>query len=236
MRRILLAASFVLVARVPHAAPAENGTVQGKIIAVTGPKVVAPVDVWVYLAPKAKAESAKRALPTAQIVQKKTQFQPHILVVPKGTTIEFPNNDSEDHNVFSPDPYFDLGRYAPNKTPVPTRKFDIANELDQPSDFPIYCDIHKCMWARVKVVDVPGPEYIGRVDPVGGSFALHVPPGTYDLFAWTAGSRPVHAGEFELAAGKTITLHDLHLQLANVNTEHNNKDGAPYTRLYTGCR
>jgi plastocyanin len=236
MRRILLAASFAFVARAPHAAPGQTGTVEGKIIAVSGPRVVAPVDVWVYLAARTKTEPARRTLPNAQIVQRKTQFQPHILVVPKGTTIEFPNKDSEDHNVFSPDPYFDLGRYAPNKTPVPTRKFDVANEPDQPTDFPIYCDIHKCMWARVKVVDVLGPEYISPVDPVTGSFALHVPPGTYDLFAWSAGSRPVHAGQFELVAGNTVTLHDLHLQLSNVNTEHNNKDGAPYTRLYAGCR
>jgi plastocyanin len=236
MRRFMLASLLALFARIPHAAPAQTGTVAGRIVSVSGPKVVAPVDVWVYLAPKMKTNAAKRILPNAEIVQKKTQFQPHILVVPKGTTIEFPNKDSEDHNVFSPDPYFDLGRYAPNKTPVPTRKFDVANEPDQPTDFPIYCDIHKCMWARVKVVDVPGPEYIAAVDPETGSFALHVPAGTYDLFAWTAGSRPVHAGEFELSAGNTVTLHDLHLQLAKVNTEHNNKDGAPYTRLYAGCR
>ena len=44
-----------------------------------------------------------------------TSFEPHVLVVPKGTEIDFPNQDNQAHNVFSPDPFFDLDKYGPGE-------------------------------------------------------------------------------------------------------------------------
>src|SRR5208337_900852 len=51
-------------------------------------------------------EGSVRPLPSAapshpRLVQKNKSFEPHILVVPVGTQVEFPNRDPFFHNVFS---------------------------------------------------------------------------------------------------------------------------------------
>src|SRR6267142_5392420 len=56
----------------------------------------------------------KAAEPNPQIVQRGKAFVPDLLVVPQGTTVEFPNWDPFSHNVFSRSPaaQFDLDRYG----------------------------------------------------------------------------------------------------------------------------
>ena len=60
------------------------------------------------------------------LTQKDKTFRPHILAVPIGSTVEFPNEDTIFHNVFSlsgPQP-FDLGLYragARGRRPSPRR-------------------------------------------------------------------------------------------------------------------
>src|SRR5437867_4173159 len=44
---------------------------------------------------------ARRDEPRPQIVQRDKAFVPDLLVVPQGTTVEFPNWDPFSHNVFS---------------------------------------------------------------------------------------------------------------------------------------
>ncbi len=50
--------------------------------------------------------------------QRGEQFVPRVLAITVGTIVDFPNNDTTFHNVFSLSRTvpFDLGRYTPGKT------------------------------------------------------------------------------------------------------------------------
>ena len=51
--------------------------------------------------------------PAPRLVQRNKTFEPHLLVIPAGTTVQFPNEDPFFHNVFSlfDGKRFDLGLY-----------------------------------------------------------------------------------------------------------------------------
>src|SRR6266542_2937943 len=61
--------------------------------------------VVVWLTPLSQANAVASARPGArplpQLVQTEKHFEPHLLVVPVGTLVEFPNKDPFFHNVFS---------------------------------------------------------------------------------------------------------------------------------------
>jgi plastocyanin len=82
------------------------------------------------------------------VAQKGYQFSPGLLVVPTGSTVEFPNLDPEYHSVFSYSKArrFDLGRFAREEKPPPLK-------FDQPGLVKLYCDIHEHMRGVVLVVD-----------------------------------------------------------------------------------
>ena len=108
MHRLVLL--LLLLGNVP-ATPA--GTVAGTVVAVKGGKPVKSEYAFVYLQP---VHPPRGVLPgtgmTFQIHQKDKQFVPHVLVVPMGSVVRFPNDDKETHNVFSPNgppEQFDLG-------------------------------------------------------------------------------------------------------------------------------
>src|SRR5512134_3705182 len=75
--------------------------------------------------------------------QRNLAFEPRVLAVRVGTTVEFPNNDKVFHNVFSfrDGKKFDLGMY-----PTGTSK-RIA--FDQPGLARLFCNIHPNMAAYV---------------------------------------------------------------------------------------
>ena len=210
-------------------APKQGGAISGKVVAVKDGKPVSRDDIYVYLAPIPNPKSTK--LPgeglAAQIVQRNVggvrEFFPKVLVVPVGTTVQFPNLERQDHNVFSrTDPIFDLGRYNYDKKGR-SQKFDLADEFD------IFCDIHPTMWAKVKAVESP---YIAKV--TGGAFTFsNIPAGKYKVVAWVRNSPEVRSGVITLAAGGSVTLqNDLHLQVKSRSGCHDRKDGVPYDPKY----
>jgi plastocyanin len=220
MRHLL--ALCVVLAAAPVAADPATGTVTGTVVAVKSGKPVKADYLYVYLQP-AKLPHYPGRGKTFQIHQKDKQFVPHVLVVPTGSVVEFPNDDDrETHNVFSPNgppAQFDLGRK--NKTDKPaSRRFDDAGEVE------LFCDIHQEMWAKVKVVDTP---YIA--DARTGTFTIAgVAPGTYKVIAWAPSSAEVVSPDKQVTvtAGQTTTAKEIHLQLSPPNTTHVRKDGKPY--------
>lgn len=220
MRLVLLVATLAVLDSTPRAQPAELVTIKGHVDAGGDP--LPEGGLWVYVVDKdpRHAHAPRPKLPRAEIRQKDTSFEPHVLVVPKGTDVDFPNKDVKEHNVFSPDPYFDLERYGPGVSKH--KKLNAAG-----AEISIFCDIHMCMWARVKVVDVPGPEYIQAVGR-DGSYELHLPPGTYELYAWAVASRDVPSEKKALAAGERWELPTLHLQLGTLDVRHKNKTEQAY--------
>jgi plastocyanin len=111
----------------------------------------------------------------AEIGTSGKEFSPHVLVVPAGSTVAFPNHDPFNHNVFSlsEENPFDLGLYARGETR--------EARFTRPGIMRVYCNVHAQMSAIVVVRDNP---WFGQ--PSGdGSFALpEVPPGRYRLHVW----------------------------------------------------
>jgi plastocyanin len=113
---------------------------------------------------------------TTRISQDGAIFNPHVLPIVAGTTVEWPNNDQIFHNVFSMSEAksFDLGLYKGN--PEGKRlTFDKAGRVD------VFCSIHANMHCIVLVLENP---YFALADDHNHYSISNVPPGTYQLTAW----------------------------------------------------
>jgi len=134
-------------------------------------------DVVVWLTPEQKTEPlpAPPAIHQYTLIQKDKQFSPHSLVVPTGSTVDFPNLDPFFHNVFSlfNGKRFDLGLYDAH-----THR---AVRFDREGVSYIFCNIHPEMGAVIVSLSTP---YHG-VSARDGSVVIHnVPLGSYRLNIW----------------------------------------------------
>ncbi len=112
------------------------------------------------------------------LLQKDRMFSPHLLIVPVGSVVRFPNEDPFFHNVFSlfDGKRFDLGLYEAGKTR------DVAFAREGLSY--IFCNIHPEMSAVV--IALSTPLYASGTAP--GTIAMRgVPPGEYDVHLWVEG-------------------------------------------------
>jgi plastocyanin len=217
--RIAIVAFAALLAVMPLAMPraqqAGGGTITGAVVVLDGSKAGNCSDVWVYLRRKRGAQPTPAPV-TETISQEDTEFMPHVRVVPMGSTIAFPNKDTTEHNVFSPDAIFDLQRYR--KPTSKTWKFPAVG------DFNIFCDLHKNMAAVVKVVHAP-KEWI-TVAQRGLYTLKNIPAGRYEVTAWRPHSEEV-LEVIEVADGETTNVPELHLQ-EKTAPNHANKNGGNY--------
>jgi len=122
-----------------------------------------------------RAAAKVPARPTPQLVQKNKEFQPHLLVVQVGSTIEFPNKDPFFHNVFSlfEGKRFDLGLYEAGTTK--------SVHFDRAGVSFLFCNIHPEMSAVIVSVDTP---YYAASDRAGHVALAAVPDGQYQLQVW----------------------------------------------------
>jgi plastocyanin len=156
----------------------------------------------------------------AEISTANKQFSPHVLVVPLGSTVTFPNHDPFNHNVFSlsEESPFDLGLYSRGETR--SAKFNQAGIVR------IYCNVHPQMSALVVVRDNP---YYGQPSSDGSFSIPAVPPGNYVVHAWHERS-PELSQELEVTPGG---IGDLNLELDARGYKfkpHLNKHGQPYAQ------
>ena len=114
----------------------------------------------------------------ARMDQRGERFVPHVLAIPTGTMVDFPNDDPIYHNVFSLSKprRFDLGRYAAGQSK--------AVRFDQPGIVRVFCEIHSNMNAFILVFD---HRFFALTDDSGRFRIDRVPPGTYRLTAWYEG-------------------------------------------------
>jgi len=112
---------------------------------------------------------------TRRVMQKDANFNPHVLPVLVGTTVEWPNEDEILHNVFSfsETKPFDLGLYNGLNVEAVTS--------DRPGRVDIFCSIHARMSCIVLVRDNP---FFATTNARGNYRIADVPPGTYKLRAW----------------------------------------------------
>jgi plastocyanin len=173
-------------------------------------------------------EHALRAVSAAspgqppRLVQKEKKFVPHLLVVPAGAAVEFPNHDPFFHNVFSlfEGKRFDLGLYEAGTTRMV--------HFDRVGVSYIFCNIHPEMNAVVVALKTP---YYGISNTAGKISIPHVPAGRYTMQVWAEA-----AGLATLKTlTRTITVSDQDQWLGVIRVvadgppaPHKNKYGRDY--------
>lgn len=107
--------------------------------------------------------------------QQTAQFQPRVLPITAGATVEFVNQNRFYHNVFSltPDNRFNLDRKPTGV--VVEHVFETAGEVE------VFCDIHPHMKATVLVLDTP---WFTQPDSTGSFRFEQLPVGRYRLQAY----------------------------------------------------
>lgn len=114
------------------------------------------------------------------IEQRGREFLPHVMAIPVGSTVSFPNFDTVFHNVFStsPNAAFDLGIYKQGEA----REYTFQKE----GIVRLGCNLHANMSAYIAVVAAPA--YV-VTDDHGGFAFKHLAPGKYKLKAWSERSK-----------------------------------------------
>lgn len=131
-------------------------------------------DAVVYLNDGSEASPVQ-----AEVVQKDRMFHPHVLILPTGSSVNFPNRDNTQHHVysFSPAKSFDLELYAGQpEAPI---------VFDQPGIVELGCNIHDHMQAFIVLADtraISQSDEQGKVtltldfgvDPIPDSLSLNI--------------------------------------------------------------
>lgn len=157
------------------------------------------------------------------LLQKNRMFTPHLLVVPVGSIVLFPNADPFFHNVFSlfDGKRFDLGLYEAGSTKEVTFSREGLSY--------IFCNIHPEMSAVVISLSTP---FYTIAKPNGVIELRDIPPGDYELHIWVEGEMPpaldkltrrVHVGSSELNLGEVMLPAP-----PDPLGKHENKFGQPY--------
>jgi plastocyanin len=163
--------------------------------------------------------------PQLQLVQKNKSFEPHVLVVPVGSAVRFPNRDPWFHNVFSlfDGKRFDLGLYEAGESRIV--------HFDRVGISYIFCNIHPQMSAVVIALQTP---YYAKSDRNGRFTIPRVPPGQYKLQVWSEHALP----EAMQSESRTVvvteashSLGEIRMQAGSANPPpHKNKYGRDYDR------
>src|SRR5688572_660383 len=204
---VCLAASFGIygIGRgAPPAAPApatKPATAEPAVVGTISAESEVPLDeMVVYL----ESPDPGRKMPppgnAVDVSQKGARFEPRLVVVTVGQTVNFPNNEDREieHNVFSSSKpkKFDLGLYGPGKSKSVT--------FDKPGAVLLRCSIHRYMDGVVFVSPTP---YTSLVDKDGRYSIADVPPGEWTLKTWQGRRRFAEQTiPLTVEAGKPVTV------------------------------
>lgn len=213
-------AFFCVVTTLALASSLTAATVSGKVTFVTKRgqnPVVAETLIWLD---PAGGKPAKMTPGAFQMVTRGKALIPHVLAIPVGSTVEFPNDDPISHNLFSlsTSNSFDLGLYRKGKGK--TQKFDIPGPVN------VYCNVHPSMSAVIQVMATP---YYAFVDARGNYAVENVPAGRYRLVAWNEQGGQTES-PIEISTAGAVS-GNLALMLDSRNfrlVQHTNKLGKPY--------
>lgn len=180
-------------------------------------------NVLVWLKPL-DPQAPRKSFPAGplRLTQHHKSFEPHLLVVPVGAKVEFPNHDPFFHNVFSlfNGKRFDLGLYEAGSTRTVS--------FDRPGISYIFCNIHAEMSAVVVALDTP---YYGISDREGEILIPQVPTGRYTMHVWYETGLPsgLAAMTREITVTEnTSTLGLLQIPAGLTTNAHKNKYGMDY--------
>ena len=216
MKRIAL----LVISLVVLSGGAQAAIVSGKVSFVSK-RGQNPVinETLVWLEP-AGGKVVRKFPATFQMMTRGKMLVPHVLAIPVGSTVEFPNDDPISHNLFSlsSSNAFDLGLYR--------RGAGKSHKFDTPGLVNVYCNVHPSMSSVLQVMVTP---YYVFADPAGNYAITDVPPGRYRLVAWNEqGGQTESAVEVSTAGmvsgNLAVTLDSRNYRL----TQHTNKLGKPY--------
>lgn len=199
-------------------------TVSGAVQVVNEKGLPQPsANVVIWLVPLDTAPPAPPLQRTYRLTQKDKHFSPHLLVVPLGASVQFPNKDPFFHNVFSVynGTRFDLGLYESGSSKMV--------RFNRPGPSYIFCNIHPEMSAVVLALNTP---YFAVSDTLGNYRIEGIPVGHYELNLWSDSGRPEQFKE--LARGLTVPTTGLQLpaikitQRPSMAEHHKNKFGKDY--------
>src|SRR5262249_17268743 len=149
------------------------------------------------------------------------EFHPRVLPVTVGTRVEFPNDDTIFHNVFSLSKAapFDLGVYEPGHS--------ASVLMERTGLVKVYCNIHPEMAASIVVLANP---WYALTDRSGRFVVCGVPDGDYALRAWNDMGGESRQ-DISVSGGRVF---ETNIELAETSRSfsHNNKYGKPYTGKY----
>lgn len=222
MRKRLLGCWLLLASCVVWAQPE---TVSGKVvIQQNGKPAHSAAGAVVWLTPT-KGEAPKPPEKTFRLIQKNKHFSPHLLVVPVGSAVVFPNEDPFFHNVFSvyEGTRFDLGLYESGSSK--------EVRFNRPGPSYIFCNIHPEMSAVIMVMTTP---YYATTDPAGEYTIEGVPPGEYEFTVWYENAQPEQLKRLQ----HRVTVSASYAQLETVTVQaaaslavnHKNKYGQDYEK------
>ena len=180
-------------------------------------------NVVVWLTPQDQPPLTAPAEPRHfRLVQKNKKFEPHLLVIPIGSVVEFPNEDPFFHNVFSlyKGKKFDLGLYESGSSR--------SVRFDRPGVSFVFCNIHPQMNASILVMTTP---YYGISGKSGEVELKDVPNGKYRLQVWFEGAsaEELQAAAREVTVGPDTAVASVRLhQLFEGTMPHKNKFGQDY--------
>ena len=167
----------------------------------------------------AAAVSAKRHY---RMLQENKTFQPKLLVVPLGSSVDFPNLDPWFHNVFSlyQGKRFDLGLYQAGA--------EKEVVFDRPGPSFLFCNIHPQMTAVILTVN---SDFFGISDKAGRVFIRHVPAGRYAMHVWyeNASSEFTDVAQraIDIGPGENV-LPAISIPVASHDWSHKDKYGYDY--------
>jgi plastocyanin len=181
--------------------------------------------VWLSHVPGTQAAATRnfvRPPDRLRLAQHNKSFEPHLLVLPVGSEVEFPNRDPFFHNVFSlfEGKRFDLGLYEAGTTR------DVV--FDRPGISYIFCNIHSEMSAVVIALQTP---YYGVSNSQGEILIPNVPSGRYVMHVWHQSSLPevLDGLTREITVSRTdSSLGVIRLTQTTLPSTHKNKYGRDY--------
>jgi plastocyanin len=175
-------------------------------------------ETLVWLEPVATAKAPRIDPSPTQMTTRNKTLLPHVLAVPAGSTVSFPNEDPISHNLFSLSAAksFDLGLYR--------RGAGKSQKFDSPGVVNVYCNVHPNMSAVIHVM--PTPYYVFADND--GNYSIDVPPGRYRLLAWNeqggATSTEIDVQNNRVNGNLALTIDSRNYRFV----QHTNKLGKPY--------
>lgn len=217
-----------------------GATVSGSVAVVSAKGTAVESDlsgVVVWLQPSNETlPLARTSTRQFRIVQQNKQFTPHILAIPVGASVEFPNFDPIFHNAFSNynGQIFDVGLYPPGSSRTVTfRREGIVR---------IFCNIHSAMSAVIVALRTP---YFTQ-SKQDGSFELDgVAPGSYRMSFYyerateqtlTALTRTFELGTEPLVINRVAISEAGYLAMPHLNKYGKRYGSSPDAGTYPGAR